>query len=73
MRMTEIETDQLDDIVYRLKGCHALLCELCASAEIYATPEHALAGVRDLLNYIIRDLQTAVSNANNYSRREGQT
>ena len=74
MGMTEIKAaNQLDDIVYRLGGCRALLQALCVNAETSATSANALESLGELLNYIIQDLQAAVSAAGDYSGKGGQT
>ena len=58
MSMTEFKAaDKIDNIVYRLEGCRALLYALCINAETNATSANALASVGELLNYIIQDLQ----------------
>lgn len=65
-----MSTDNLNDIIHRLSGCHALVNALYEIAGVTTISEDALSGVLDLLDGIRRDFRADIDSAEDYAGKE---
>lgn len=67
-----METDNLHDILNRMKNCSSLIYMLCEVVEYSSIPESALSGIGDLLNSICKDFDGNIGCAEDYVEKAVQ-